>query len=1216
MPELNNISPVELTRFVNFFRDPDKNSWQYDPDEGRTMQSKQAEGAAYIFNLLNEKGIALLADEVGMGKTIQALAVMAALWQQKPLARILVFAPRNEIALNWLNEYETFIAVHYRQNDDIIKSAIGCEPIHPAIMCKNLFDLEDKVSERWGHLFIAKISSFSWVLHTDDKISDKNKLDFQESIPDNEINDLERSRNISAQIRLNIRSKLSENNKPPFDLMIIDEAHYFRNKNGDSLRVNSAAGFFGYGNEKIAQRVLLLTATPNHTSSNNIQSIVSYFDEDLAKLNYEEILHQISLRRFRRLSSNGYMKYNYRNEAPIKADFKDDLFAELFFGLYQKQLASEYDNVSCSGGRRNMLGFLEGTEFIPYERKDDETRKKDEEEDEELREGQDYLKGADYNLLIKLSSDFFNIFKRPPAHPKYEKLLEELVPASFTANSLNEKKLVFVRRIPSVREIANRALMQYDSIFCERITEIICRKIKLTDVKNRRKFERRIKNILGFHDEAVDLTGDNEFEDDTNETRKAVNVPGSAVFDLFKILKSTDSGIRATHAGNFRLRFSRSKPSIFNIFFAPASDYFSAPYQIKQVYRTVKSQDIFIDNYLLTCLNYRLKNLERNTQILLRKYLVGKDPDDKPESLAFTGELETLLTIFWKYVNESNHFNEDQKRELIDTYKQLNYFEKEAFSRFLEKGILLASTGLVELYSIFLKIQTKKDIQAYDLYTAFTKEVNKFFSKSVLPDIISKSLRNFQVICEKVFNLNTPEKLLNQEWQNFFDAQPAYPYSGSTQNQRVMTSFNTPFFPDILISTSVLQEGVNLQFFCDKVIHYGAAWTPGDNEQRVGRIDRMFSKVERKLEIDPDATLDIKYPFLKDTIDQESLANFILKKYNAEDLLDKCKVFTITPGYRPEEGTVENWEVYFRKPKKEKDQMPDPYPAKLDILSKPSFILKSDEKEPVIVERIINSFLDSKIPVFRSIKPRQQNQQDVCILNPVLKSGRGQPVFVRIKFAPLLSGLMNKIIYSLTLISPLGNRPGLRKYLSAYQKFKLKYEQEYLGSKLCLDETQGGSSQFGIYMKSELPIFIDDPEEPLGSYELISIFKDLVECSDIAESCAYENVQDIKLEELAGTIEPVLERTKSSLRSGEDGITISEPWKQMGQFIFLEGKVHQDEPVDLVKCWKLNHSNPFIKYQMDDKALKMIIPYKSIDLQEAERDLFNKLFRYYCEHAY
>lgn len=62
------------------------------------MRNLQAKGSARVFNLLEEHKLALLADEVGMGKTIQSLSVCAALWNQKPTAKILVLAPRDEIA--------------------------------------------------------------------------------------------------------------------------------------------------------------------------------------------------------------------------------------------------------------------------------------------------------------------------------------------------------------------------------------------------------------------------------------------------------------------------------------------------------------------------------------------------------------------------------------------------------------------------------------------------------------------------------------------------------------------------------------------------------------------------------------------------------------------------------------------------------------------------------------------------------------------------------------------------------------------------------------------------------------------------------------------------------------------------------------------------------------------------------------------------------------
>ena len=108
-PEFKNISPNVLTEFVSFFRDEDGKDKLFDEYNSQSMQYKQAEGSSYLFNLLNEKSLALLADEVGMGKTIQSLAICAALWQQKPDAKILVLAPRNEVAYNWINEYETFV---------------------------------------------------------------------------------------------------------------------------------------------------------------------------------------------------------------------------------------------------------------------------------------------------------------------------------------------------------------------------------------------------------------------------------------------------------------------------------------------------------------------------------------------------------------------------------------------------------------------------------------------------------------------------------------------------------------------------------------------------------------------------------------------------------------------------------------------------------------------------------------------------------------------------------------------------------------------------------------------------------------------------------------------------------------------------------------------------------------------------------------------------
>lgn len=61
---------------------------------------------------------------------------------------------------------------------------------------------------------------------------------------------------------------------------------------------------------------------------------------------------------------------------------------------------------------------------------------------------------------------------------------------------------------------------------------------------------------------------------------------------------------------------------------------------------------------------------------------------------------------------------------------------------------------------------------------------------------------------------------------------------------RLMRSFNTPFFPDILVCSQVMGEGVDLQRFCRHIIHHDLDWNPSTIEQRTGRVDRLGCKAE------------------------------------------------------------------------------------------------------------------------------------------------------------------------------------------------------------------------------------------------------------------------------------------------------------------------------------------------------------------------------------
>jgi hypothetical protein len=63
--------------------------------------------------------------------------------------------------------------------------------------------------------------------------------------------------------------------------------------------------------------------------------------------------------------------------------------------------------------------------------------------------------------------------------------------------------------------------------------------------------------------------------------------------------------------------------------------------------------------------------------------------------------------------------------------------------------------------------------------------------------------------------------------------------------RRLLLTFNTPLFPEILIASSVMAEGVDLHLNCRYVIHHDLSWNPSTLEQRSGRVDRIGSKAER-----------------------------------------------------------------------------------------------------------------------------------------------------------------------------------------------------------------------------------------------------------------------------------------------------------------------------------------------------------------------------------
>ncbi|HBO43053.1 MAG TPA: hypothetical protein DD670_03785 [Planctomycetaceae bacterium] len=70
--------------------------------------------------------------------------------------------------------------------------------------------------------------------------------------------------------------------------------------------------------------------------------------------------------------------------------------------------------------------------------------------------------------------------------------------------------------------------------------------------------------------------------------------------------------------------------------------------------------------------------------------------------------------------------------------------------------------------------------------------------------------------------------------------------SEKLRSDMLRKGFNSPFWPHVLVTTSIGQEGLDFHVWCDRVIHWDLPRDPVDFEQREGRISRYASLCVRR----------------------------------------------------------------------------------------------------------------------------------------------------------------------------------------------------------------------------------------------------------------------------------------------------------------------------------------------------------------------------------
>jgi superfamily II DNA or RNA helicase len=182
------------------------------------------------------KGI-LIADEVGLGKTIEAGLIWTELKARYNYNRILVVCPAN-LKKKWVSE------LWNRFSTD-------------ATECSGAKDVKESIEKglRPGQGFASVCS-------------------YQSLLPPSE------EHGGGPQASLHALMDDLDTEEPSIDLLVVDEAHYVRNR---KTKTNSAIASIA----QMSENVVLLSATPVHATSSNLFSLLNILDDGFFELEHE-----------------------------------------------------------------------------------------------------------------------------------------------------------------------------------------------------------------------------------------------------------------------------------------------------------------------------------------------------------------------------------------------------------------------------------------------------------------------------------------------------------------------------------------------------------------------------------------------------------------------------------------------------------------------------------------------------------------------------------------------------------------------------------------------------------------------------------------------------------------------------------------------------------------------------------------------------------------
>ncbi len=202
-----------------------------------SMEATDTDFYAYQFKpvlrfLMSPTNSLLIADEVGLGKTIEAGLIWTELKSRSDAKRLLIMCPAI-LREKW-------------QRELIDKIGVAAT----IVTVSELFDtLQDPMSSMRGYAMICSLQAA------------RPHRDWMESD----------TPNAAAKLARFLQSR--ENEEPLIDLLVVDEAHYLRNPESQSNE-------FAHLIRTVSENVVLLSATPIHNFNQDLFSLLRILDSD------------------------------------------------------------------------------------------------------------------------------------------------------------------------------------------------------------------------------------------------------------------------------------------------------------------------------------------------------------------------------------------------------------------------------------------------------------------------------------------------------------------------------------------------------------------------------------------------------------------------------------------------------------------------------------------------------------------------------------------------------------------------------------------------------------------------------------------------------------------------------------------------------------------------------------------------------------------------